>query len=80
LTRRETGPALNQPPPPWELTNKTIENAVMEPPSATRAHARSQMMRLREHAPPYSIDWEIGRGGLEPAENMLDPFDRIRRN
>jgi proteasome accessory factor A len=73
---RSLGLALNQPPPAWELTNKTIENAVMEPPSTTRAHARSQVMRLlREHAPPYSIDWEIvGVEGLNPL-NMLDPFD-----
>jgi hypothetical protein len=33
------------------------------------------MRLLREHAPPYSSDWEIvGVEGLNPL-NMLDPFD-----
>ncbi len=48
----------------------------MEPPANTRAQARSRIMRmLREHAPPYSIDWEIvGVEGLNPL-NLLNPFD-----
>jgi proteasome accessory factor A len=73
---RSLGLAMNQPPPAWDPSAKTIEAAVMEPPADTRARARSRIMRmLREHAPPYSIDWEIvGVEGLNPL-NLLDPFD-----
>jgi proteasome accessory factor A len=73
---RSLGLAMSQPPPAWDLSQKTIETAVMEPPADTRAKARSQVMRwLREHAPPYSIDWEIvGVEGLNPL-NLLNPFD-----
>ena len=73
---RSLGLAMNQPPPAWDPPAKTIEAAVMEPPADTRARARSRIMRmLRQHAPPYSIDWEIvGVEGLNPL-NLLDPFD-----
>ena len=73
---RSLGLAMNQPPPAWEISQKTIETAVMEPPANTRAHARSGIMRLlKEHAPPYSIDWElIGVEGVNPL-NLLNPFD-----
>jgi proteasome accessory factor A len=73
---RSLGLAMNQPPPAWEISQKTIDIAVMEPPVNTRAHARSGIMRLlKEHAPPYSIDWElIGVEGVNPL-NLLNPFD-----
>ena len=73
---RSLGWAMSQPPAPWDLSVKAVEAAVMEPPADTRARARSRVMRmLREHAPPYSIDWEIvGVEGLNPL-NLLDPFD-----
>jgi proteasome accessory factor A len=73
---RSLGLALAQTPAPWDLPAKIIESAVMEPPVNTRASARSRIMRLlKQHAPPYSIDWElIGVEGLNPL-NMLNPFD-----
>ena len=73
---RNLGWALSQPPPPWDLSAKAIEVAVMEPPVNSRAQARSRIMRLlKEHAPPYSIDWEIvGVEGINPL-NLLNPFD-----
>jgi proteasome accessory factor A len=73
---RSLGQAMSQPPPAWDLSARDIEAAVMQPPANTRAHARSDIMRmLRQHAPPYSIDWEIvGVEGLNPL-NLLDPFD-----
>jgi len=73
---RSLGLAMNQPPAAWDITPKIIEIAVMEPPANTRAHARSAIMRLlKEHAPPYSIDWElVGVEGVNPL-NLLNPFD-----
>jgi hypothetical protein len=73
---RSLGLALCQSPPQWELSDKAIDAAVMEPPANSRAHARSGVMRLlKEHAPPYSIDWEIvGVEGIN-ALNLLNPFD-----
>ncbi|HZQ47169.1 MAG TPA: proteasome accessory factor PafA2 family protein, partial [Verrucomicrobiae bacterium] len=73
---RSLGLALSQPPAPWNLSAKAIEAAIMEPPANSRAFARSRIMRLlREHAPPYSIDWEIiGVEGINPL-NLLNPFD-----
>jgi proteasome accessory factor A len=73
---RSLGLAMSQPPPAWDVSAKAVDTAVMEPPAETRARARSRVMRmLREHAPPYSIDWEIvGVEGLNPL-NLLDPFD-----
>lgn len=73
---RSLGFAMSQPPPAWNLPPKAIDAAIMEPPANTRAHARSRIMRLlREHAPPYSIDWEIiGVEGINSL-NLLNPFD-----
>jgi hypothetical protein len=73
---RSLGLALNQPPPAWDIPPRLIEEAVLEPPDNSRAQARSRMMKLlREHAPPYSIDWEIiGVEGIN-ALNLLNPFD-----
>jgi proteasome accessory factor A len=73
---RSLGIAMAQSPPAWDLTDKAIEIAIMEPPLNTRARARSGVMRvLKEHAPPYSIDWElVGVEGMNPL-NMLNPFD-----
>jgi proteasome accessory factor A len=73
---RSLGLAMCQPPPAWELSPKTIETAVMEPPANSRALARSRVMQLlKEFAPPYSIDWEIvGVEGINSL-NLLNPFD-----
>jgi pup-ligase protein len=73
---RSLGVALCESPPAWDLSAKAIEAAVMEPPQNSRAAARSRIMRLlKEHAPPYSIDWEIvGVEGINPL-NLLNPFD-----
>ncbi len=73
---RSLGHALSQPPAAWDLSPRAIEAAIMEPPANSRAHARSRIMRLlKEHAPPYSIDWEIvGVEGVNPL-NLLNPFD-----
>src|SRR5438552_1620562 len=39
---RSLGWAMSQPPPAWDLSDKVIEASIMEPPSDSRAHARSQ--------------------------------------
>ena len=73
---RSLGLAMAQTPKPWDITDKEIEEAVMVPPTNSRAKARSHVMRLlKEHAPPYSIDWElVGVEGMTSL-NMLEPFD-----
>jgi proteasome accessory factor A len=73
---RSLGQAMAQNPPAWDPSEKDIEKAIMVPPSNTRAHARSGVMRiLKEQAPPYSIDWElVGVEGINPL-NMMNPFD-----
>ena len=73
---RGLGCALGTPPGAWNLTEADIREAIKEPPLNSRARARANGMKLlREHAPPYSIDWEVvGVEGITSL-NLNNPFD-----
>ena len=70
------GLALDQSPAPWRLTDAAVADAMFQPPTNTRAHARSGLMQWLElHDARYHVDWEIlGVEGGEPL-TLLNPFD-----
>lgn len=82
---RSLGLALDQTPAPWALAPDHVRTALLEPPPDTRAHARSQLLRLAaEHGGRYFVDWENFDLEGHPTVRLLDPFDprppKLERN
>src|SRR5262249_51209335 len=73
---KSLGLALAQTPKAWEITRADITEATHEPPSNTRAHARSELMHLlKEQTCRYFVDWEVIDAEGINSLNLLNPFD-----
>ncbi len=72
---RSLGLAIAQTPPEWFLVQDQLRCALLQPPSNSRAAARSHLMHeLKEMGASYYLDWEIiGAEGSSPIQ-MLNPF------
>lgn len=68
--------ALEQSPPPWNLNPDRTREACFLPPTDTRAHARSQLMRrLAQRPGRYLIDWEMVDAEGCATLRLINPFD-----
>jgi len=73
---RSLGKALEATPGPWRLTPADVLEATHQPPSNTRASARSRLMHLLRHQTfRYFVDWEVIDAEGFNSLNLLNPFD-----
>lgn len=71
---RSLGLALDRSPAPWAPEPAEIERAKLEPP-ATRARARSHVMRQLAGKPiRYFVDWEVINADGQSPLHLMNPF------
>ncbi|MGB0578616.1 MAG: proteasome accessory factor PafA2 family protein, partial [Limisphaerales bacterium] len=73
---RNIGLPLAKTPTQFDVTEEQLAKALNDPPSNTRAAARSQIMRsLINQRARYFVDWEVIDAEGVNSLNLLDPFD-----
>jgi proteasome accessory factor A len=73
---RGLGLALDATPAEWQLSSADLITAMSQPPTNTRAAARSQLMHLlKEQSMRYYVDWEVIDAEGYNSLSLLDPFD-----